>query len=109
MREYLKKAVPPPAGSDDEVRRVVAEILGAVRAQGDAAVRRYSERLDAWTPTRFRLSAADVDATVAAVSAEDRRQIEYCHRQVADFADQLHQHAGCIGIHQVLPGVGADR
>ena len=86
MREYLKKAVPPPAGSDDEVRRVVAEILGAVRAQGDAAVRRYSERLDAWTPTRFRLSAADVDATVAAVSAEDRRQIEYCHRQVADFA-----------------------
>ena len=55
MREYLKKAVPPPAGSDAEVRRVVAEILGAVREQGDAAVRRYSERLDAWAPPSFRL------------------------------------------------------
>ena len=63
MHEYLKKAVPRPAESDEAVRAVVAEILGAVRQEGDAAVRRYSEKLDRWSPAasgsrRARSSAA---------------------------------------------------
>ena len=56
MREYLKKAVARPAESDEAVRAVVAEILGAVRQEGDAAVRRYSEKLDRWSPASFKLS-----------------------------------------------------
>lgn len=88
MREYLKKAEPRAAASDAQVQTVVAEILGAVREEGDAAVRRYSERLDRWAPPSFRLSPADIEATIAAVSAEDRRQIDYCHRQIAAFAER---------------------
>ena len=50
------------AEQDDAVRDVVAEIISAVAAGGDEAVRRYSERLDGWNPESFRLSAEEVAA-----------------------------------------------
>ena len=65
MREYLKKAVVRPPESDEAVRAVVAEILGAVRREGDAAVRRYSEKLDRWSPASFKLSSAEIEAAIA--------------------------------------------
>jgi sulfopropanediol 3-dehydrogenase len=86
MREYLKKAVARSPESDEAVRRTVEEILGAVRAEGDPAVRRYSETLDRWSPPSFRLSAADIERSVAGVSADDRAKIDYCREQIAAFA-----------------------
>jgi sulfopropanediol 3-dehydrogenase len=86
MREYLKKAVLRPAESDEAVRAVVTEILGAVRQEGDAAVRRYSEKLDRWSPVSFKLTAAETDAAVAGVDADDRALIDYCRDQIAAFA-----------------------
>jgi sulfopropanediol 3-dehydrogenase len=86
MREYLKKATPRTPESDEAVRRTVEEILGAVRAEGDAAVRRYSEKLDRWSPPAFRLSAADIERSIAGVSTDDRAKIDYCREQIAAFA-----------------------
>ncbi|PYO36578.1 MAG: histidinol dehydrogenase [Candidatus Rokuibacteriota bacterium] len=86
MREYLKKAIQRPPESVEAVRTVVAEILGAVRREGDAAVRRYSEKLDRWSPADFKLSPQQIDASVAAVSGEDRATIDYCRDQIAAFA-----------------------
>lgn len=86
MREYLKKAVPRAPESDAAVKSVVSEILGAVRAEGDAAVRRYSEKLDRWSPVRFKLGPEEIDAAVAAVAPADRAMIDYCRDQIAAFA-----------------------
>ena len=86
MLEYLKKAVLRPAESDDAVRAVVAEILGAVRREGDVAVRRYSEKLDRWSPVSFKLSAAEIEAAIAGIGADDRAMIDYCRDQIAAFA-----------------------
>jgi sulfopropanediol 3-dehydrogenase len=86
MREYLKKAVPRPPESDAAVKSVVTEILNAVRAEGDAAVRRYSEKLDRWSPKSFKLSPEEIDAAVALLSADDRATIDYCRDQIAAFA-----------------------
>jgi sulfopropanediol 3-dehydrogenase len=86
MREHLKKATPRPAGSDEAVRAVVTEILEAVRREGDAAVRRYSDKLDHWAPASFRLSPADVERSIAAVTADDRKMIDYSRDQIAAFA-----------------------
>ncbi len=86
MREYLKKAVPRPPESDAAVRAVVSEILVAVRSEGDAAVRRYSEKLDRWSPKSFKLTHAEIDAAVALLSADDRAKIDYCRDQIAAFA-----------------------
>lgn len=104
MREYLKKAVPRPPEADDDVRRVVAEILAAVRDEGDAAVRRYSQRLDRWSPPSFRLSPADIEAAVATLTAEDRRQIDYCHEQIAAFAARQRESLGQFEV-ELQPGV----
>ena len=86
MLEYLKKAVARPAESDEAVRAVVGEILGAVRQEGDAAVRRYSEKLDRWSPVSFKLSAAEIEAAIAGIGADDRAMIDYCRDQIAAFA-----------------------
>jgi sulfopropanediol 3-dehydrogenase len=86
MLEYLKKAVLRPAESDEAVRAVVAEILGAVRREGDVAVRRYSEKLDRWSPVSFKLPAAEIEAAIAGIGADDRAMIDYCRDQIAAFA-----------------------
>ena len=104
MREYLKKAVPRPPEADDAVRRVVAEILDAVRREGDAAVRRYSEKLDRWSPGSFRLSPAEIYAAVGAVAKEDREKIGYCREQVAQFAQRQRESMQPFEI-ELQPGV----
>ena len=86
MIEYLKKAVARPPESDEAVRAVVEEILGAVRREGDVAVRRYSEKLDRWSPVSFKLSAAEIEAAIAGIGADDRAMIDYCRDQIAAFA-----------------------
>ena len=56
----------------ETVDRAVAEIIADVRARGDAAVIDYTARFDrqALTADRLRVSAAEVDAAVAAIPAE---------------------------------------
>ncbi len=53
----------------DTVDEAVAAIIAAVRAEGDAAVLRYTERFDRLTLTadRLRVVAAEMDAAVAGV------------------------------------------
>lgn len=87
MREYLKKAAPRPPGRDEDVRRTVHEILRAVQQRGDAAIREYSAKLDAWSPASFRLSQEEIEAAVASVGHADRATIDYCRDQVAAFAE----------------------
>ena len=49
---------------------VVTEIIDAVRARGDEALREYSSRLDSWEPESFRLSDDERERLVASVPAE---------------------------------------
>src|SRR3990167_3842469 len=104
MREYLKKAVQRAPEADDAVRRVVAEILDAVRREGDAAVRRYSKTLDRWSPGSFRLSPAEIDAAVGAVAKEDRETIGYCREQGAQFAQRQRESMQPFEV-ELQPGV----
>ena len=56
MIRYLKSGMRPAdaATGDAKVRAVVEEMLAAIGARGDDAVREYSERLDKWSPSSFR-------------------------------------------------------
>jgi sulfopropanediol 3-dehydrogenase len=88
QRDYLKKAVQHSAAGDESVRCTVTEILRAVQNEGEAAVRRYSETLDHWSPPSFRLTQSEIDAGIAKVSKSDRAGIAYCRDQVAAFAQR---------------------
>src|SRR3954453_16728349 len=47
--EYLKRASKTPETETGSTRKVVAEMLAAIEAGGEAAVRGYSATLDRWT------------------------------------------------------------
>jgi sulfopropanediol 3-dehydrogenase len=104
MREYVKTAAPRPPEHDEDVRRTVSEILRGVRQRGDAAVREYSEKLDAWSPASFRLSPAEIEAGVARLSGDDRAVIDYCRDQVAAFATRQREHLADFEV-ELQPGV----
>ena len=81
---FLKSPENLPA--PEAVAEVVEEMLGTIRAGGAAAVRGYSERLDAWNPDSFRVDQQTVDAALASVEGELRRQLEFSLGNIREFA-----------------------
>ena len=47
--EYLKQAIKTAATGEDETRRVVAEILAAIKSGGEGAAKEVGERLDSFS------------------------------------------------------------
>jgi sulfopropanediol 3-dehydrogenase len=86
MITYLKTAAHAPKANDPEVRDVVAGILLDVEREGEAAVRRYSERFDHWSPERFVMTPDDIERRIAEVPAELRAHIDLAAEQIKRFA-----------------------
>ena len=106
MPRYLKTGISEDAkaDADAQVRRTVEDILAAIDARGDAAVREYSQRLDGWAPADFRLSRAAIDACHERVRARERSDIEFAQSQIRNFA-QIQKEALRDVEHETLPGV----
>ena len=106
MPEYLKRGRTQEvrAGDDARVRATVEEILTAIAARGDEAVREYSERFDRWSPPSFRLGEREIEAALSRVSARDLADIRFAQEQIRNFAG--HQRAALKDIEvETLPGV----
>ena len=102
--KYLKCPAPPQPAMTQEIRDTVSEILSAVEREGDAAIRRYSERFDGWSPRSFRVSNEEIVRAEAAVPAELKEHISFAQRQVRTFAEL--QRATLTDFEQeTLPGV----
>lgn len=69
------------------VAEAVAAILAAVRAEGDAAVARFTARFDRLelSPDRFAIGADEIAAAVAAVPADLRAAIDLAARRIEAF------------------------
>jgi len=71
--EYLKKADKTAATGEDDTRKIVADMLGAIEQSGEAKARAYAEKLDGWTQdiviTREEIEAAAEQAPPVALSA----------------------------------------
>jgi sulfopropanediol 3-dehydrogenase len=106
MIRYLKTGMRPAdaATGDAKVRAVVEEMLAAIGARGDAAVREYSERLDKWSPPSFRLSRAEIDACHAELSAQAIADIRFAQAQVRRFAEIQRAALQDVEV-ETLPGV----
>jgi len=68
------------------VGEAVAEIIDAIRQEGDAAVRRYSSTFDDWSPERFRLSPAEIEAAIASLDQQTLEDIRFAQAQIRRFA-----------------------
>lgn len=87
-----------------DIGEVVHQIIEAVRAGGDAAVREYSARFDRWEPESFRLSPEEIEALVARVDDETLDDIRFAQAQVRRFAEA--QRASMTDVEvETLPGV----
>jgi len=106
MPTYFKK--PLPAAESDaanaKVRETVATMIADVKQRGDAAVREFSERLDGWSPSDFRLSRSEIDAIVTSVPHKTIEDIRFAQAQIRNFAE--HQRAALKDIEvETVPGV----
>jgi sulfopropanediol 3-dehydrogenase len=88
MTQVLKAAAGSTArrSSDPDVVDIVSSVIADVRADGDDAVRRYSQKFDQWSPQSFRLSDEEVAEVVASVPETVLDDLRFAQTQVRNFA-----------------------
>lgn len=105
MRRHLKSVAQQSiTTTDTDVRTRVETIIADVRAGGDAAVRRYSEQFDSWSPPSFRLTSTEIDAAMARLPRQTIDDIVEVQRNVERFARLQLESIHDIE-HEVAPGV----
>ena len=106
MPTYLKKpaAVDTTIASRDEVAATVRDVIADIRANGDTAVRNYSEKFDNWSPESFRLSRPQIDEIISTLPAQVIEDIEFVQTQVRNFATKQRESLTDFEV-ETLPGV----
>ena len=90
--------------ADEKVRTVVENMLKDVVENGDAAVRKYSEKFDKWTPSSFKLTNTQIQEVVGSLPKQVIQDIEFAQAQIRNFAEA--QKAALLDIEvETLPGV----
>ena len=109
--EYLKKAAKNPESETGNARKVVEEMLAAIEARGEQAVREYAQKLDQWTG-EIVVTPAEVERRTAALPASVKRDIEFATAQVRNFAlaqrESMHEftreiHPGVMAGQRLIP------
>jgi len=83
---YIKQPERDQIADSGDVAGLVAKVLADVRANGDAAVARYSREFDKADLDQFEVSAADRAAAVAALDPQTRADTEFAIENVRRFA-----------------------
>ena len=83
--EYLKRAGKNPESETGNARKTVEEMLAAIEARGEAAVREYAQKLDKWTG-EIVVTPAEVERRTRDLPDSVKRDIEFATAQVRNFA-----------------------
>ncbi|SDF89299.1 sulfopropanediol 3-dehydrogenase [Dyadobacter soli] len=90
--------------ADEKVRAVVSEVIKDITLNGDAAVRKYSEKFDNWSPESFRLSDEEIRSIIATVPQQVIDDIAFAQQQIRFFAQKQRESIRDIEV-ETLPGV----
>jgi sulfopropanediol 3-dehydrogenase len=90
--------------ADAKVRETVEGILAQVDERKDAAIRELSEKFDKWSPTDFKLSAAEIERAISQVRKRDLEDIKFAQAQVRNFAQKQRDSMHDLEV-ETLPGV----
>jgi histidinol dehydrogenase len=96
----------PSAGSRDEVFRQAAEVIAAVRAEGDAAVRRYTQKFGGPMLQDLRVAPAEFRAARDSLGAREIAALERAVTNVTRFHEA--QIAAPLSV-DTMPGVRCER
>ncbi|HCQ66077.1 MAG TPA: histidinol dehydrogenase [Rhodobacteraceae bacterium] len=104
--ENLKRGKPEAERAEDDakVRAVVEATLADIEARGDAAVRELAVKFDGYDRESYRLSAEEIEAIIAKVSARDMEDIKFAQAQVVNFAKAQRDSMRDVEV-ETLPGV----
>jgi histidinol dehydrogenase len=69
-----------------DVPSIVKSVIDDIRANGDTAVRTYSEKFDKWSPAHFKLSASEIDEIISKVPQQIIDDIKTVQDNVRTFA-----------------------
>lgn len=89
MATYLKQtslAAGKISAPKVDVPGIVRGVIDDIRTQGDAAVRKYSEKFDKWSPPFFKLAKDEIDTIVSKVPKQTLDDIEVVQDNVRTFA-----------------------
>jgi len=104
MAEYLKAASASHAAANPQVTDTVSTILAEIEREGLPAIRRWSERLDGWSPERFTVDAATVTEAAGSVTDELKAHLAFARDQVEHFARLQRATLTDLEV-ETLPGV----
>ncbi|MFB2553735.1 histidinol dehydrogenase [Ensifer soli] len=103
---HLKTGKPASDRADDDakVRATVEATLKDIETRGDAAISELSERFDKVSRPSYQLSASEIEAAIAKVSARDMADIAFAQTQIRNFAEV--QRASMVDVEvETYPGV----
>ena len=106
MATYIKqgKSIAELQEADFKVQELVSAVIKDIEANGDRAVRHYSEKFDNWSPASFRLSKDQIEEIVRSVPLQVIEDIKFAQRQIRNFAEKQRASIQDIEV-ETLPGV----
>src|SRR5664280_1363687 len=81
-RKALREALPGPADEQERSSDAVAAIIGEVRADGDAALRRLTARFDGVDLDELRVPAEEIGAALGRVPSELQDALDIAHDRI---------------------------
>jgi sulfopropanediol 3-dehydrogenase len=106
MATFLKqgKSILEMQEADSKVKEIVSEVIKDIETNGDAAVRKYSEKFDKWSPESFKLSKEEIEEIVNSVPAQVIEDIKFAQKQIRFFAEKQRASIQDIEV-ETIPGV----
>ena len=103
--EHLKKAAKTPETETDTARHVVNEMLAAISASGEQAVRNYALKLDKWSGDIV-VTPDEIERRTHGMADGIKADIDYATAQVRRFAEAQRDSIRDFNI-EVAPGLTA--
>ena len=85
--EYLKQAIKTAATGEDETRRVVAEILAAIKSGGEGAAKEVGERLDSFSGDII-VGPEEIETAAQMVPDQLKEDLKFAYDRVCEFAEK---------------------
>ena len=107
VARHIKKGVVTQvdnAATSKKVSEIVKGVIEDIRANGDKAVRSYSEKFDKWSPESFKLSDAQIQEAISKVPAQTVADIKEAQKNVRIFAEAQRASIKDVEI-EIQPGV----
>jgi histidinol dehydrogenase len=103
----LRRVLARPVDGADEVRAAVAEILAAVRTDGDAALRELTARFDGCRIDELRVPPTEIESALDRIDPDLRAALEFARDQILAWheaqrgREARHERSG-IQVHELV-------